>query len=153
MKGARLIAIAATIAALSFASGRASTYITLDGSWWEDVPSDSKADVAAGMENAYTRGWVAGAAYAAGAITAAVGKRTHDLKAAIAFVQPIGDRIVSDDTPNYSRTYGYYAAAISDFYESRSGVDDVRVSEVIGCLADHPLFSCDEVAKHHSPTP
>jgi len=141
------------VAALSFASGRATTYIALDGTWWQGMPSDSKPDVAAGMQSAFAQGWISGAGYEGGAITAAIGKQTHDMKSAIALVGSIENRTVRDHAPTFSRTYGYYAAAISDFYESRSGVEDVRVSEVMSCLADHPTFSCDEVAQPRSTRP
>jgi hypothetical protein len=62
MKARSLIFFVAA-GAISFAAGRASTYVSADGAWWNsEVPDTSRTAVVEGMISAYQIGWVAGAA-------------------------------------------------------------------------------------------
>jgi hypothetical protein len=55
---------------------------------------------------------------------------------------------VNASLPVFSHTFGFYISAIDDFYTVHSEAARVDAAEVVGCLADKPIYSCSELAQH-----
>lgn len=51
------------------------------------------------------------------------------------------------DYPKFSHTFGFYASAVSDFYALHPSAHKASVGDIIGCLADNPSTSCNDLAK------
>jgi hypothetical protein len=47
----------------------------------------------------------------------------------------------------FSHTYGFYIAAITDFYVNRPSGSRATIGLVLACLADKPVVSCKETAR------
>lgn len=131
---------------LAFGVGAAADHTALDGHWWQTIP-ESQAYVAGATMVGYEEGWRDGVD-AEGArivreVTAKFGKGTPTTIAVF--------RIQSRDLPNnggpasweykkptFSHTYGFYEAAITDYYLTHPDRLDDELGGVVSCLADDP---------------
>jgi hypothetical protein len=141
-----------SLVGIGFGAGVAAEGINLDRSWWNDtVPEQSRVWVVAGLTDAYNSAWEFGNTAEgvriereAGAVLPASSMAALH---AIIYRKNANGRYASFDTePRFSRTFGFYEAGISDFYETHSGAAEATVGMVIGCLADKPQVTCDQVA-------
>jgi hypothetical protein len=116
------------------------TPIAADGAWWSGLDESGQlAAVGAGL-NAYMEGFHDGAIYGALARARDLGK--NDAQSNTRAVE-----LARAQSIRYSHTYGFYRAAVTDFYTTNPGASAARVGEVLGCLADNPILPCDELAK------
>jgi hypothetical protein len=54
----------------------------------------------------------------------------------------------TDDSPTFSRTFGFYESAITDFYETHPTAN-ASIGWIMGCLAGHAQMSCDQLASFY----
>jgi hypothetical protein len=100
-----------------------------DSAWWAELDGLTRAYVVESAIDSYEIGVVDGVWNAApgnDASIEALSKRLH---------------------PHYSHTFGYYSAAISDFYNVHPSASAGTIGEIMSCLSDAPLYTCASVAK------
>ncbi len=51
--------------------------------------------------------------------------------------------------PKFSKTFGTYVHGIGDFYNNYPNASSADVGDILQCLADVPIESCDQVAKEN----
>jgi hypothetical protein len=106
--------------------------VTLDGNWWQSLSEDEQlvaveSDISA-LELGYLYGITA---------PALIG---HPWSSNI-YLQLLRRE------PRFPHTFGYYIAAITDFYVMHSRAIKAPVSEVLSCLADNPMSSCARIVR------
>jgi hypothetical protein len=143
-------AVALGIIMFAFGAGMASE-ITMDRSWWNDtIPEASRVWVVAGMTDAFGAGYSAGVGEEdtrilreAGAVLPA---SSVDALKAVAYRQNNSGSFEStENAPTFSRTFGFYEAAITDYYNTHPSAN-TSIGWIMGCLADNPQLSCDQLA-------
>jgi hypothetical protein len=131
--------------------GRATDKVAMDGSWWQnDVPESSRMNATEAAMSAYEVGWAAGSNAEGSRIFDEAEKFSPTLGGRvfnIVYRKENGRLVQEKMWPNYSRTFAFYSTAITDFYVTRSDATKATVGDVIGCLADHPEYTCDNVEK------
>jgi hypothetical protein len=152
IKSWRSLSLAVLLTGASFGAGVAAETVTMNGSWWRDTLDDrTRVYVAAALVDAYAAGWGAGStsegvriqSESASFLSEANLAKLYDV---IYRKNPDGTFAAFNKEPAFSRTFGFYSAGITDFYETHSDAT-VNVGNVIACLADNPQMSCDEVSK------
>jgi hypothetical protein len=136
------------VAAFSFLAGRlsASEFVTVDGSWWQELDGVTKLRVMQGMIPALVTGHKDGALDESTRITKEVDASSKlnspqkKLVDAVAFRMENGTFASTAHPPNFTRTFGYYVAAVDDFYIRKS--TSLLVPYVVECLSDVPDDYC-----------
>ena len=145
--------LALSLLLLAFRAGMAAELV-MDRSWWNNtVPADSRVWVISGMVDAFGAGYSEGVGEEdvrlvreAGAVLPASGVAA--LNDMIYRKDANGYYESTDNGPTFSRTFGFYESAVSDFYETHPTAN-TSVGWVMGCLTDHPAMSCDKIASFH----
>ncbi len=114
----------------------------LDGVWWQHLPPAAKLPVVQGMLASYEAAYDLGQFNEYGAYVNAYGgpstkEQTAFLKA---FRNP-------KEVVTFSKSAATYLAAIDRFYKTYPSKIALNVTEVLRCLCDKPLFTCDEVGR------
>lgn len=99
--------------------------------WWNELSQDEQLVAVDGAMTGYFAGYTEGIAKAASSGSSITSAMKH--------------------FPRFKHIMGYYAAAITDFYVNHPDGAYASTGDVLGCLADEPITSCDELAKHSHP--
>ena len=140
------VLLALTAGAFCFTVGRTTELLTADGNWWQStVPYESQVYVIQGILDAYDEGWSDGALDQSNRIlkeleATKMSPANQELVLGIAYRKDSGSGFAElAREPRFSRTFGYYTAAISDYYARHpSAMSNTTVGKVVGCLADNP---------------
>ena len=124
----RFVKLSFAIAALLFAlaPAGATTSVSMDGSWWRDLPESSKVYVAQGLITGFEAGYNSGAA------------QTIDLDGPNSESNKLSKRALNH-VPHFSKTFGTYVHEISDFYENNPEQEISLVGTIFRCFADDPF--------------
>lgn len=117
----------------------ATDYVTSDGSWWTSLTDDEQLLAVRAMIAAYSSG------YNDGFIHAVILDQMH-YHSTRSSAQATNDPAM---VINFSKTFGVYQQEIIDFYSGHPSSMDVPVAEVLDCLADSPVYTCEQVANMH----
>lgn len=115
----------------------------LDGVWWQRLPKDAKLPVVQGMIASYQSAFDLGQFDLYSSYLTAY-KDDHNAAASAAFHRGLS-RPIEDGT--FSKSAATYVAAIDHFYATYPSKLMLNVAEVMRCLMDKPMFSCDYVGK------
>ena len=135
----RFIVAALLILFIASPAARATTYVSLDGTWWAGLTNDEQVTAVETLISGYEAG------YNNGFIRAA-GKDTIHYHSTRTEAQLAGDVALN---VTFSKVFGSYQQEITDFYSSHPSSMDVTVGNVMSCLSDMPEFTCDQVATWH----
>jgi hypothetical protein len=116
------------------ASGTQNSTVLMDSTWWNSL--DAQQQIVA-VQSAIS--------------TYSVAELDGGLRLALQQKLPLsGVRIPRDEFPH---TFGYYTAAISDFYVRHTKARDADIGSVMGCLAQDAMQSCEQFARllEHAP--
>lgn len=130
-----LMVLAAFVAAIALQAHVAQATMTVseDGSWWSYLSHSQQIAVVEAEIDGYSYG------YADGYLSGYFKNKPNDFSGE--------SSAQSKQEPTFSKTFGFYRAAITDFYERHAGSSHLTVAEVIPCLADDPAITCNQVAK------
>jgi hypothetical protein len=158
--GVLSISVGAIMFAAGVLTGHASAAapgVSADAAWWHDVQRDAKADVVHATIDAYETGWLRGSDAEGVRIIAAlksavaanlVPTATITTVDAIVYKKSASGHYASYDlAPEFSKTFGAYEALMDDFYVRFPKASSATIGDIMTCLADVPVFSCDQVAK------
>jgi hypothetical protein len=131
-----IFAIILLLALSSFTRAVEAKRLSLDGEWWNGLNQGEQLAAVQSAIDAYVAGVEDGAVHAA--LHANSGR-------AMSITQSL--------RRTFPHTFGFYTAAITDFYVEHPHASKASIGEVIGCLAESPFLSCAEIARIESSNP
>jgi len=111
--------------------------VTFDEVWWNDASQDEQMYAVEGAIDAYENG------FSDGIIHAAV--RFGKSDAAM--------RMLQSDDQTFRQTFGFYVSSITNFYATHPGASRATIGTIVSCLADKPLYTCEQIANFSSSKP
>lgn len=148
MRSALFCAAGASVfLSLAFAIGRATTTVSMDGSWWQELSQPARVYVVEGMTDAYESGYIDGARDRSDAVYAVLNPQQSPKSVSSSESQRIQNAANSWVMPRYSKTFGSYVNEITDFYANYPNKTNIGVGALMGCLRDDSPHSCDEIGK------
>lgn len=148
----RLARLALLCAAVMFIPIRSNTAVPVspDASWWANLSTAEQRIAVEAAISSYESGFGAG-------LSAAVSTMNDTSHESTSFWEEFAARTVRnayrDGRTKYSHSADFYASAVTDFYKLHTDRSDIRIGDLITCLADNPSYTCDSLAKAHPPTP
>ncbi|GEM_PF-3990592 len=114
----------------------------LDGLWWHGLSYDRRLLAIHAMIEAYTDGY----------IMAWVGDHPSNIPKTGPVPSPTPLRYAPKDWPAFSKPWSVYVAQIDSFYATYPNANDVEVEQLLGCLQDNAIVTCDKLGTL-APTP
>ena len=111
----RAIAGLVLLLSLATSSALADDDLKPNAAWWAEISATEKLAAVIGVISAYSE------AYAAGQLSIPQGKNPKFPR-----------------TPDFPHTYGYYVAAVTDYYTLHPDRKSLELGVVLECLSDQP---------------
>lgn len=121
---------------LSSARVTATQNVTFSFSWWSGLSDTEKLSAIQATIDAYQAGYLDGLIRGSRASGGKVPKET--------FRQYF---------PFFSGTVGFYRDAVSQFYSSHPDAQRATIGQIMSCLSQMPLYTCDEIVQQASQSP
>jgi len=134
------VAIAAAIIFNSTPLG-ATTSVTMDGVWWQGIPSNAKViavqAILAGIDIGHTAGWFDGDSYVANTYLTA---QQTNARLKENFNKSMDEvNALRASAPTFSKTFGTYVDEIDVWYEAHPKSTDIGPAKLLNeCFADKP---------------
>ncbi len=125
----RLFGVICCLALIMTLPARSSGEVTMDGTWWNGLSGEQQLTAVQAGLSAYDSGFASG--LVTGMLHPTMGYR----------------KVFDKYYPDFGKIFGYYQEAINDFYVRHPAASDVGFGLVMGCVADNPVQSCEDVAK------
>lgn len=123
--------------------------ITTDALWWANLPAQEQRVAVEAAISSYESGFGAGISAAMVTLHDAGRLSNSDWSA---FATSAVQTAYKKGRIRYSHTYDFYVSAVTDFYSLHTDRPDIRLGDVVACLADSPYYTCNSLAKLHPPT-
>lgn len=115
----------------------ATDFIGFDHAWWDALNVDEQVTVVQGLMAGFEAGFNDGAIHGGNYVMVQHG---------IANTSANAKDLLSQASVSFSETFGHYKDAIDNFYVNHPSASTIYVGEIMACLADTPVFTCDQVA-------
>jgi len=127
----RIFGLLCCLAFVTLVPARSTTELRTDGAWWRDLTESGRLTAVEAAEDAYLFGFVAGSGSEAAYYVAHPKASEND-----------GFAWERKTAPVFSKTFGAYTAAITDFYERKN--NSVSIGRLMNCLQD-AFGDCDKL--------
>lgn len=133
--------------------------VSPDGSWWAVMSTIGQINSVRSAISAYQSGYSNGATDELLRISRSLSSTSSRIVPASGRIYLVdhvlyaknahGEYLGASHGPQFSRTFGFYQAAITDFFVTHPKSGDSPIGDVMACLADTPYLPCDKAAEIH----